>query len=86
MRGIYDLPANAFCRVAEHLLGMPHVVVEAWEQVKDAVDLHRRGFDFADALQWASARHCERLVTFDDRHYARCARAQHLVPPVTLAR
>jgi predicted nucleic-acid-binding protein len=85
MRGFYELPAEAFCRAAEHLLGMSHVVVDRWEHVKDAVDLHRRGLDFADALHWASAKDCERLETFDGR-LARHARRLEIQPPVTMAR
>ena len=27
--------------------------VERWEAIKAAIDLHRQGFDFADALHWA---------------------------------
>lgn len=84
MRGFYELPADAFCRTAEHLLGMPQVTVERWEAVKDAVDLHRRGLDFADALHWACASTCERFVTFDDRRFARRARSLRLVPEVVL--
>jgi predicted nucleic-acid-binding protein len=86
MRGFYGLPAGEFCLAMDHLLGMPHVVVEQWEAVKDAVDLRRQGLDFADALHWASARHCERFVTFDDRRFARKARRLRLSPTVTVAR
>lgn len=86
MRGFYDLPAESFCAAIEHLLGMPHVVVEQWEVVKDAVDLHRQGLDFADGLHWASARHCERFVTFDDRRFVRKARRLGLKPSVTAPR
>lgn len=86
MRGFYGLPAEGFCSVMEHLLGMPHVVVERWEAIKDAVDLHRQGLDFADALHSASARHCERVVTFDDRRFARKARRLGLSPTVTAPR
>ena len=86
MRGFYCLPAEGFCSAMEHLLGMPHVVVERWEAVKDAVDLHRQGLDFADALHWASSRHCERFVTFDDRRFARKARRLGLSPAVTAPR
>lgn len=86
MRGFYGLPAEGFCSAMEHLLGMPHVVVERWEVIKDAVDLHRQGLDFADALHWASARHCERFVTFDDRRFARKARRLGLSPTVTAPR
>ena len=86
MRGFYEAEPEAFCRAAEHLLGMPHVTVERWHAVKDAVDLHRRGLDFADALHWASSAGCERLVTFDDRGFARRARRMGLSPEVLLAR
>ena len=86
MRGFYGLPAEGLCSAMEHLLGMPHVVVERWEAIKDAVDLHRQGLDFADALHWASARHGERFVTFDVRRLARKARRLGLSPPVTAPR
>ena len=54
--GLLRLEPASFCDAVEHLLGMPHVTVERWEAVKDAVDLHRRGLDFADALHWACSR------------------------------
>jgi predicted nucleic-acid-binding protein len=86
MRGFYELDPGSFCDAVEHLLGMPHATVERWEAVKDAVDLHRRGLDFADALHWATSRSCDRLVTFDDRRLVRRARRLGLVPEVALAR
>jgi predicted nucleic acid-binding protein len=52
----------------------------------NAVDLHRRGLDFADALHWACSRGCERFVTFDDRRLARRARRLGLAPEIVLAR
>jgi predicted nucleic-acid-binding protein len=86
MRGFYELPPAAFCDAVQHLLGLPHVTVERWEAVKDAVDLHRRGLDFADALHWACSRACEKLVSFDDRRLVRRARRMSLAPEVALAR
>ena len=68
----------------EHLLGMPHVTVERWEAVKDAVDLHRSGLDFADALHWVSSTTCTALMTFDGRRFARRAKRLSRVPPVKL--
>jgi predicted nucleic-acid-binding protein len=85
MRGFYELEPVSFCDAVEHLLGMPHVTVERWEAVKDAVDLHRRGLDFADALHWACSRACERFVSFDDRRLVRRARRLRLAPEVVLA-
>jgi predicted nucleic-acid-binding protein len=82
-RGFYEVEPEAFCQAITHLLGMPHVTVERWEAVKDAVDLHRKGFDFADALHWACSGACERFVTFDDR---RLARRLGLMPEIALPR
>jgi predicted nucleic-acid-binding protein len=84
MRGFYDLPPATFCATVDHLLGMAHVTVERWEDVKDAVDLHRKGSDFADALHWVSSKACTQLITFDDRRFARRARRLKRSPEVTL--
>lgn len=84
MRGLYDIEPEDFCRAIEHLLGMAHVTVERWESVSDALDLHRRGLDFADALHWACSGSCASLVTFDDRGFVRRARRLGLAPPVEL--
>jgi len=86
MRGFYEAEPASFCLAIEHLLGMPHVTVERWQAVKDALGLHLRGLDFADALHWASSAGCERLVTFDDRGFVRRARRLELTPAVVLAK
>ncbi len=84
LRGFYALPPAEVARVLEHLLGMPHVVVERWNTVRDALSEHRRGLDFADALHWACSAGCERLVTFDDKRFARRAKRLGLAPAVSL--
>jgi predicted nucleic-acid-binding protein len=83
MRGFYELSPDTFCQTVEHLMGMPHVTVERWEAVKDAVDLHRQGLDFANALHWAASKTCTRLVTFDDRGFVRRARRVDRKPAVS---
>lgn len=85
MRGFYEVEPASFCDAIAHLLGMPHVTVEHWEAVSDAVNLRRRGLDFADAVHWASSTACNRLLTFD-RGFARRARRLKLAPEVVLAR
>jgi predicted nucleic-acid-binding protein len=84
MRGFYEVEPASVCEAMAHLLGMPHVTVEHWEAVSDAVNLHRRGLDFADALHWASSAACNRLLTFD-RDFVRRARRLKLTPEVLLA-
>jgi predicted nucleic-acid-binding protein len=86
MRGFYAAEVAEFCSAVEHLLGMPHVTVERWEAVNDALGLHRQGLDFADALHWACSRSCEKLVSFDDRRLVRRARRLGLAPQVVLPR
>ena len=84
MRGFYAVKTDTFCQTIDHLLGMAHVTVERWEAVKDAVELHRRGLDFADALHWVCSAACGRFVTFDDRGFVRRAQALKLVPEVVV--
>jgi len=84
MRGFYGLPPTAFSRVAAHLLGMPHVTVERWEALQDALAAHRQGLDFADALHWACSRNCDCLLTFDDKKFAKRAAKLGMSPQVVL--
>ncbi|CAG0988739.1 hypothetical protein RHDC4_02364 [Rhodocyclaceae bacterium] len=84
MRGLYEVEPEIFCCTVEHLLGMQHVTVERWEAVKDAIDLHRQGIDFADALHWVCSAACSRFATFDDRGFVRKAKQLKLVPEVML--
>jgi predicted nucleic-acid-binding protein len=86
MRGFYEVNPETFCRTIDHLLGMAHVTVERWEAVKDAVELHRRGLDFADALHWVCSAACGQFVTFDERGFVRRARALKLAPEVAVPR
>lgn len=86
MRGFYGVEPASFCDAIEHLLGMPHVTVERWEAVKDALDSHRLGLDFADALHLACSAGCQQFATFDDRGLARRARRLGLLPEPRLLR
>jgi len=84
MRGFYEIDRAEVCGVFEHLLGMAHVTVDKWEAVKDAVDLHRRGVDFADALHWACSKGCASVITFD-RRFARLVRGSNMIPAMSVA-
>ena len=84
LRGFYELPPAEFCRAVEHLLGLSHVTVERWEAVSEALAVHRRGLDFANALHWACSAGCQGMVTFDGRGFARRARRLGLTPEVNV--
>ena len=83
MRGFYEIDVEGVCSVMDHLLGMPHVTVERWEAVKDAVEVHRAGLDFADALHWANSKGCDSLVSFD-RKFAKAIQRARAKPPVLM--
>lgn len=84
LRGFYKREPGDFAQAIEHLLGMPHVTVERWEAVRDALAQHRRGLEFADALHCACSAGCQRLLSFDDRRFVRRAKRLGLAPEVTL--
>ncbi len=86
VRAFYAFGRDQFCAVIEHLVGMPNVQVEDRDHVLAAMDLHRDGLDFADALHVTRSRVCDRFVTFDDRGFARRAKRMGIVPPVDVPR
>ena len=82
MRGFYEAEPASFCDTLTHLLGIQHVTVERWETVSDAIEMHRRGLDFADAFHLAGSSTCQQFASFDDRRFVRRARRLNLSPPV----
>ena len=83
-RGFYKLLPADFIRAINHLLGMPHVTVERWQAVHDALAQHQRGLDFADALHLSCSGGCERFLSFDDRGFVRKAKRLGLSPEAAL--
>jgi predicted nucleic-acid-binding protein len=86
MRGFYEVRPESFCAAIEHLLGLPGVTVDRWEAVEAALEVHRAGIDFADAMHWALSRGCSEVASPDDRRFARRAARLGLEPPVTVPR
>lgn len=84
LRGYYKSPPEDVLIVLTHLLAMPHVELEDRVAVELAVAALGEGFDFADALHHASARHCTHMATFDDKRFARRATKMGWKPPVKL--
>lgn len=83
LRAFYGFAPADYAAVVNHLLGLPNVIVEARENVITAVDWHATGgLDFADALHLSASSQCARLLTFDDRRFARRARRIGVQPVV----
>ena len=84
LRGFYKLKTEQVHAVLSHLITMPHLHVEDAQAVRLACDGLLHGLDFADALHHASCRHCDELVTFDDKGFAKRATQLAYTPRVVV--
>jgi predicted nucleic-acid-binding protein len=86
VQAYYRFSKEEMLAVIDHLMGISRVTIERWFVLDEAIRLARAGLNFGDALHLASAGHCERFVTFDNRGFAkRAAKLKHS-PPVELLR
>jgi len=67
LRGVYDLPAQEVAALFEDLLAIDHITVDRASAVRQALDWHRQGVDFSDALHLAQAGLCTAMASFDVR-------------------
>jgi predicted nucleic-acid-binding protein len=67
LRGAYKLPREAVISAFKGLLAIRHLHLEQEQLVKRALDWHRQGMDFADALHLARSEGCGGLISFDRR-------------------
>ena len=79
--GLTKLPREGVITAFEGLLAMRHLHLEQEEQVRRALDWHRRGMDFADALHLVRSEGCGALVSFDQK-LAQAAGQLNLQPSV----
>ena len=74
LRGAYRFAPNELNEALSALGGLRGVTFEAPNVVAQALNWHREGMDFADAIHLASASRCEAFATFD-RKLAKRAKA-----------
>ena len=82
MRGYYGFSPTEIAAAMNHLLSLPHVVVEDRERIVQAISHASAGLDFADAMHLGSYRDCTSMASFDDRRLARRARRLNLAPRI----
>lgn len=82
LRYVADQSQSKVIECLAHLIALPGITVEDRDEVEAALSHCRNGIDFADALHLAASKSCSKLLTFDDRGYARRARNLRLKPPV----
>ncbi len=86
LRSVAEQPVGKVTDCLAHLMALPGVTVEDYDEVETALHHCRHGVDFADALHLAASQGCRELLTFDDRGYARRAAKLGLKPPVRVPR
>jgi len=79
---VAEQPGKKVFECLQHLIALSGITVEDRDQIETALGHCRNGIDFADALHLAASHACSKLLTFDDRGYARRARKPGLKPPV----
>ncbi len=82
VRAVYGYTPAQTVEALERLVSMENVTLEDHATAALAVEWHRRGLDFADALHLAASRGQEAFATFDGP--LRRAAARLAGPPLTL--
>jgi len=65
LRYAYDFSAENICAALLKLFGLKNVRLASPEAVAQAIDQHRKGLDFADALHLSKCQPCDAMYTFD---------------------
>ena len=81
LRGAYKLPPTAVIQAFEGLMDITQLHLEQEELVRQALEHHRKGLDFADALHLLRSEGCGAFMSFD-RSLEQQASALRLQPEV----
>ncbi len=65
LRYAYKFLPNQICDALVSLFGLENVYLTSPGLVAQAIEWHRQGLDFSDALHLAKCRQCEKFYTFD---------------------
>ncbi|HUF10955.1 MAG TPA: type II toxin-antitoxin system VapC family toxin [Rhodothermales bacterium] len=67
LRYAYGFQAKSICDAFERLFGLENVHIANPHSTAQAIEWHRDGLDFSDALHLASSQECDGLYSFDAR-------------------
>ena len=71
LRYAYEFCAEDICNALTRLFGLPNVHLPDPTAASRAIEWHRRGLDFSDALHLAQCHGMDKLYTFDRRFSSR---------------
>jgi len=65
LRYAYEFSAEEICCALSGLCGLKNVRLSDPTRIAQAIEWHKQGLDFSDALHLAQSQKCEKLCTFD---------------------
>ena len=71
LRYAYEFSAEEICRALSGLCGLINVRLSDPTRIAQAIEWHKQGLDFSDALHLAQSQKCEKLYTFDKSFFAK---------------
>lgn len=78
LRSAFGLPRPVLNRLIRSIFDFPNIEFAEASSVLAALDLHEKGFDFADALHLALSKSCSVMLTFDKAFIRRAATSPDL--------
>ena len=67
LRYAYNFAPENICDAFERLFGLENVYITNPHSIAQAIEWHRDGLDFSDALHLAHSQECDELYTFDTK-------------------
>jgi predicted nucleic-acid-binding protein len=77
LRYAYEFPSIDICDGLEKLFGLPNIHLSNPTHIAQAIEWHRMGLDFSDALHLTQSQQYEKLLTFDKRFSSKAKGLTH---------
>ncbi len=77
LRYAYEFSAEDICNALTKLFGLRNVHLSNPNLIAQALEWHRTGMDFSDALHLTQCQKCDKLYTFDKKFSAKAAGLTH---------
>lgn len=71
LRYAYEFSPEAICEALSRLFGLKNVRISNPVLIAQAIEWHKQGLDFSDAMHLSQCQNCEALFTFDKSFYAK---------------
>jgi predicted nucleic-acid-binding protein len=77
LRYAYEFSPEEICDALSKLFGLKNIRISNPVLIAQAIEWHKQGMDFSDAMHLSQCQSCETLFTFDKSFYARGKNLSH---------